>query len=205
MSVRKPTSVQSTEPSKRTLSKFKCHLPILSHRRRCHADMSAQFTDIYICIVPTNLTVTQQLTSYPTTDTPTDHLATVDCRCVNGKAGAYDCNNIDLLSFVPISALGSTYDASDSWGWTDPDTGDEIAIIAMMDGTVGPLSLSPHIPTQPRPRPDPTIAHHQTHLTCAGVCSNHQSNRTDSAWLYAADWHLERSVPCVGRGGIAWL
>jgi len=55
--------------------------------------------------------------------------------CVNGKSGEYDCNGIDMLSFVPIASLGSTYDASDSWGWTDPSTGDEIAIIGMMDGT----------------------------------------------------------------------
>ena len=34
-----------------------------------------------------------------------------------------------------LSTTGSTYDASDSWGWTDPQTGDEIAIIGMMDGT----------------------------------------------------------------------
>lgn len=58
-----------------------------------------------------------------------------DMKCVNGKAGEYACSNVDLLSFVPIAALGSTYDASDSWGWTDPDTADEIAIIGMMDGT----------------------------------------------------------------------
>lgn len=55
--------------------------------------------------------------------------------CNNGKAAGFECNNVDLLSFVPIQELGSTYDASDSWGWTDPETGDEIAIIGMMDGT----------------------------------------------------------------------
>eukprot|EP00036_Acanthoecidae_sp_10tr_P010611 CAMPEP_0182925300 /NCGR_PEP_ID=MMETSP0105_2-20130417/9163_1 /TAXON_ID=81532 ORGANISM="Acanthoeca-like sp., Strain 10tr" /NCGR_SAMPLE_ID=MMETSP0105_2 /ASSEMBLY_ACC=CAM_ASM_000205 /LENGTH=467 /DNA_ID=CAMNT_0025063143 /DNA_START=25 /DNA_END=1428 /DNA_ORIENTATION=+ len=58
-----------------------------------------------------------------------------DLKCVDGKAGEYDCNKVDLLSLTPISELGSTYDASDSWGWTDPDSGDEIAIIGMMDGT----------------------------------------------------------------------
>merc|ERR1711884_362209 len=58
-----------------------------------------------------------------------------ETKCVNGKAGDYDCNNVDLLSFVPISELGSTYQASDSWGWTDPETGDEIAIIGLEDGT----------------------------------------------------------------------
>jgi len=58
-----------------------------------------------------------------------------EVKCVDGKAGDYDCNNVDLLSFVPISELGSTYQASDSWGWTDPETGDEIAIIGLEDGT----------------------------------------------------------------------
>ena len=61
------------------------------------------------------------------------HMAEV--KCENGMAGNYECNNIDLLSFVPIAQLGSTYVASDSWGWADPETGDEIAIIGMEDGT----------------------------------------------------------------------
>jgi len=61
------------------------------------------------------------------------HMARVNCE--NGMAGNYECNNIDLLSFVPIAQLGSTYVASDSWGWADPETGDEIAIIGLEDGT----------------------------------------------------------------------
>lgn len=55
--------------------------------------------------------------------------------CVGGKAGQYECDGVDLVSFVPISDLGSDREASDSWGWTDPQTGDEIAIIGMEDGT----------------------------------------------------------------------
>ena len=47
-----------------------------------------------------------------------------DCSC-DVQAGDYACNNVDLLSFTPIAALGSTY----------ADTRDEIAIIGMMDGT----------------------------------------------------------------------
>ena len=61
---------------------------------------------------------------------PINRAFKADVKCVDGKAGDYEGNNIDMLSFVPIQALGSTYDASDSWGWTDPDTGDEIAIIS---------------------------------------------------------------------------
>lgn len=55
--------------------------------------------------------------------------------CHNGMAGEYPCSGIDMQSFVPIKELGSTLDASDIWGWTDPKSGMEVAIINMMDGT----------------------------------------------------------------------
>lgn len=55
--------------------------------------------------------------------------------CTGGKSGQYACNGIDMLSFTPISELGSTREASDSWGWTDPKTKDEVAIICMEDST----------------------------------------------------------------------
>ncbi|TFK65919.1 hypothetical protein BDN72DRAFT_871698 [Pluteus cervinus] len=54
--------------------------------------------------------------------------------CVNGKAGEYRCNNIDLYSFTPHELLGSqTGEGSSSWGWTSPD-GREIIIVAQADG-----------------------------------------------------------------------
>lgn len=56
-------------------------------------------------------------------------------QCVNGKAGEYDCNNVDLMSFIPLTDLGSNGDANDIWGWTDPDTGKEYAIVGCVDGT----------------------------------------------------------------------
>ncbi|XP_062510156.1 uncharacterized protein LOC134186259 [Corticium candelabrum] len=55
--------------------------------------------------------------------------------CSDGRAGDYPCHNVDLLSFVPLSELGTTGDANDIWGWTDPETGREYAIIALYDGT----------------------------------------------------------------------
>lgn len=58
-----------------------------------------------------------------------------DAPCVDGMAGEYPCSGIDLVSFVPLAELGSSREASDSWGWTDPETGDEIAIIVMEDTT----------------------------------------------------------------------
>ncbi len=69
-----------------------------------------------------------------------------DLKCINNKAGDYDCKNIDLLSFVPISELGSTREASDIWGWQDPKTGDEIAIICMEDSTAFVQITDPYNP-----------------------------------------------------------
>ena len=55
--------------------------------------------------------------------------------CTNGRSGEYECQNVDLLSFVPLSELGCGGDANDIWGWTDPVTKREYAMIGCMDGT----------------------------------------------------------------------
>jgi len=57
--------------------------------------------------------------------------------CVNGMAGEYPCDRVDLLSVLPIADMGGGADIelSDIWGWTDPQTGTEYAIVARMDGT----------------------------------------------------------------------
>jgi choice-of-anchor B domain-containing protein len=55
--------------------------------------------------------------------------------CVNGKAGEYDCNGVDLEAFVSLPSLGSSGSGNDIWGWTDPETGDEYAIFGATDGT----------------------------------------------------------------------
>jgi len=47
--------------------------------------------------------------------------------CVDGFAGPYPCNQLDLLSHLPLSTFGASR-GNDSWGWTDPDTGKEYAI-----------------------------------------------------------------------------
>ena len=42
--------------------------------------------------------------------------------CAGGKAGEYECSNVDLLSFVSGKDLGTAGDLNDIWGWTDPET-----------------------------------------------------------------------------------
>jgi len=55
--------------------------------------------------------------------------------CVNGYAGEWLCNNVDLLSFVSLSSLGSsdTADGNDIWGYTNP-SGEMFAITGQTDG-----------------------------------------------------------------------
>ncbi len=70
---------------------------------------------------------------------PADELAAVSnapCSDESGlSASTYACANVNLLSFVPLADLGAA-SANDIWGWTDPDTGKEYAIIGLNNGTV---------------------------------------------------------------------
>jgi choice-of-anchor B domain-containing protein len=79
--------------------------------------------------------------------------------CASGGASGFPCLNVDLQSLVPLSAMtsrdGSTVTGNDVWGWTDPDTGREYALMGLSDGTsfvdvtspTAPLVLG-HMPTE---------------------------------------------------------
>jgi choice-of-anchor B domain-containing protein len=56
-------------------------------------------------------------------------------KCENGMAGEYPCDGIDLMSFVSMKDLGGNDEGNDIWGWEDPDSGKEWAIICLTDGT----------------------------------------------------------------------
>ncbi|MEL7835019.1 choice-of-anchor B family protein [Fodinibius sp. Rm-B-1B1-1] len=57
--------------------------------------------------------------------------------CSNGKASHFDCSNVNLLSFLPIEEIGGDRGVrmNDIWGWTDPQTGKEYALVGRIDGT----------------------------------------------------------------------
>lgn len=58
--------------------------------------------------------------------------------CVNGVAGVFACDGIDMLSFIPLASFASSdgdVEASDIWGWTDPVTADEIVLLGTTAGT----------------------------------------------------------------------
>lgn len=57
--------------------------------------------------------------------------------CEEGEAASWTCDSVDLVSFLPISAIGGGRGIrlNDIWGWTDPQTGREYALIGRIDGT----------------------------------------------------------------------
>lgn len=57
--------------------------------------------------------------------------------CDGGAAALFDCNNVDMLSFLPIRSIGGErgVELNDIWGWTDPETDREYALVGRVDGT----------------------------------------------------------------------
>jgi len=63
--------------------------------------------------------------------------------CSGGMVGLFPCSDVELLSFLPVSALGPVGPErgrrgvllNDVWGWTDPDTRREYALVGRVDGT----------------------------------------------------------------------
>ena len=67
-------------------------------------------------------------------------------RCVDGTAtvptdnasdladGPFDCSNVDLVAHVPLARFDAAR-LNDIWGWEDPETGNEYAIVGLDNGT----------------------------------------------------------------------
>jgi choice-of-anchor B domain-containing protein len=57
--------------------------------------------------------------------------------CVNGQAANFECSNVEMVSYVSADDLGAGRGMmiNDIWGWTDPQTGKEWALVGRMDGT----------------------------------------------------------------------
>lgn len=51
--------------------------------------------------------------------------------CIGGTAGSFPCSNVELLSALRFCAP-----ANDLWGWVDPATGTEYALLGIQNGTV---------------------------------------------------------------------
>ncbi|CAN5892933.1 choice-of-anchor B family protein [soil metagenome] len=55
----------------------------------------------------------------------------------DGQVGEFSCSNVDLVAFLPVAAIGGERGVrlNDIWGWTDPETGKEYALVGRVDGT----------------------------------------------------------------------
>jgi choice-of-anchor B domain-containing protein len=55
-----------------------------------------------------------------------------------GTVEMFKCSNVELLSFLPVTAIaidGRGVELNDIWGWTDPQSGKEYALVGRIDAT----------------------------------------------------------------------
>jgi choice-of-anchor B domain-containing protein len=74
---------------------------------------------------------------------PTEPVSSLACS--GGRAGPFPCKAVDLESFLPHSAIGGG-EGNDIWGWTDPATGREYALVGK---TIGTAFVDITTPSQP--------------------------------------------------------
>ncbi|HEX6063643.1 MAG TPA: choice-of-anchor B family protein, partial [Longimicrobiales bacterium] len=57
--------------------------------------------------------------------------------CLSSKSGDFECKDMEMMSYVSAQDLGAARGMmiNDIWGWTDPQTGKEWALVGRMDGT----------------------------------------------------------------------
>lgn len=54
--------------------------------------------------------------------------------CIGGMAGQFQCQNVDLMSALPLGQIGGG-EGNDIWGWTDPTNNREYALVGRTNGT----------------------------------------------------------------------
>ena len=58
-------------------------------------------------------------------------------QCQDGRVAEFQCANIEVVGHMPNNQLGGERGVwvNDIWGWTDPETGREYALVARRDGS----------------------------------------------------------------------
>lgn len=56
--------------------------------------------------------------------------------CEDGTVNSWGCEAVDMMSFLTVADIGGARGtrANDIWGWTDPETGREYALVGRTDG-----------------------------------------------------------------------
>lgn len=100
----------------------------------CHTYDHAVMLEHMGVEVPTR--IKEALAKIPLDRTVVDYEPLTVTPCVDGFAGQYPCSNVDLLAALPASAMGAAgASGNDIWGWTDPVTGREWALMGLSNGT----------------------------------------------------------------------
>ena len=73
------------------------------------------------------------------------NLSLAQIPCVAGFSGVFPCDNFDMQSQITPSQMNASF-ANDSWGWTDPDTGIEYALVGLNNGTAFIELSNPNAP-----------------------------------------------------------
>ncbi len=76
--------------------------------------------------------------------------------CIEGSAGPFPCDGIDLLSFLPRETFGEG-ELSDIWGWSDPETGGEYVMFGTTDGVAFVRVTDPTAPEYLGKLPNPAV------------------------------------------------
>lgn len=101
--------------------------------------------------------------------------------CENGFAGSYPCNDYDLVAHLDLSMLsGAGIEGNDSWGWTDPSTQKEYALMCTQSETVfidisdpiNPLVIG-RLPTHTTNSSWRDVKVYQNHAFVVSEASNH--------------------------------
>ncbi|MFB6278229.1 MAG: choice-of-anchor B family protein [Salinibacter sp.] len=73
----------------------------------------------------------------PSTGTVLSAMTGKERDCTDGSVAQFSCEGVDMKSFLPIKAIGGErgIELNDIWGWTDPKTGTEYALVGRTDGT----------------------------------------------------------------------
>jgi choice-of-anchor B domain-containing protein len=72
---------------------------------------------------------------------PAERIASItgkEVRCsADSLSASFSCGNVDMLSFMSVGDIGGGRGMrlNDVWGWTDPETDREYALVGRMDGT----------------------------------------------------------------------
>lgn len=90
--------------------------------------MPIRYVAVALLAFPLALVLSASLTQQAGAQTP----------CVDGQAGEYACEGIDLLGHIPLEDLWDATGSrgNDMWGWTDPETGLEYALVGNQIGTI---------------------------------------------------------------------